>query len=312
MPSSGDNPNKQTPRGNLEDWLQLPDSGEPPPGSLDELPESSDEIIIEPDEPMESGEPETSDPEIREEDNPPDESPDETEQDSEPKPLSLFPDLPSEETGQVEKEPVKDSADAGDGPEEPGLTITGVADTIQHIEKLEKFLIEEFSDTLTGTNALTLPVGISLIILSVLGWFLKPVTELLTTFEFSWEFYSILLLASVVMALGGIHLVFYWLIHRISNGVKSRELDRLIELRREKNTCRYLDCIETGGDAEEIVGTDTDAADEETEAETEAESLAWECSLFHVDLEDLPICAVCDRYEPVPPPDFGTLPRDVN
>jgi len=313
MPRSDDSSNKHMPHGKLEDWLQspAPTPGVPQHGALDELPESSDEIDdideinLDSEDSEITGTPTDSDAPDPVSPPVPDHS-QEAKPDDSPVNLSLFPDDPPVTCDESDAELPLDE-ELQTGTQDPRI-----ADSISHIEKLEGILVREFTDTLTGANAISLPLGFSFILISLIGWFLKPVTELLTTFEFSWKVYFIVLLASAVLSLAGIHLLFYWFIHRISNSVKSRELDRLIELRREKHTCRFLDCIEieppevedaTIPSGDVVSGTDTPLSDE---------NLAWECSLFHVDLENLPICSVCDMYEPIPPPDLDAFPGDVN
>lgn len=162
----------------------------------------------------------------------------------------------------------------------------------EEIRKLENILVTEFSDTLAGPNAATLSIGIGLLVAAVLAWFLGPILALLRGSGISGGYADVSKIIGVVLALAGVHLVFYWTIHRVSNAVKSRELDRLLEERRTKYPCKHLDC-------REMTKSD-DPVDKVENAEMEGprdDDLVWQCSLFSLSLEGNPLCAVCDRYE---------------
>lgn len=162
----------------------------------------------------------------------------------------------------------------------------------EEIERLENILVTEFSDTLAGPGAATLPLGIGLLVTAVLTWFLGPILGFLRGSGISGGYADLSKIIGVVLALAGVHLVFYWTIHRVSNAVKSRELDRLLEERRTRYPCKYLDCGE--------MTKSDDPVDKVENAEMDVprdDDLAWQCSLFSLSLEGNPLCAVCDRYE---------------
>lgn len=163
----------------------------------------------------------------------------------------------------------------------------------EELGRLRTLLAREFGDTLSGANALTAPVGILLLIFALLGWFSGPLLGFLEVRwlleNHGWTIY----ISAAVLTLAALHLLFYWAVHRVSNTVKTRELDRIILKRRVDTPCRHLDCLESEADATLTQG--------ETGSENPSESetnLKWRCGLFDVDLEGFPLCAVCSRYEP--------------
>jgi hypothetical protein len=276
------NPEPAPPPGSLEDWLQLPDS----PAS----DEDGEQSPARPDD-TESVAADAEHNAVR------------------PETLSLFPEVEhrrapdAAETwlsdSETEPELEGDTDEAGDDAEGDDVT------------RLGGILSTEFGDTLTGANALALPIGVLFLILAVVGWFLDPLLSFLGAGPLVIRMQAVPLIAAAVLGLGGLHLVFYWAVHRVSNAVKSGEMDRLIELRRVKKPCTHLDCRERAGDeapnpSEGVAETKTSQGDlplvEENigldEADSPERDFAWRCSLFEVDLEDLPLCAVCDRYEP--------------
>ncbi len=167
------------------------------------------------------------------------------------------------------------------------------AAAFKNLERLDSLLAREFGDTLSGLNAYTGPLGVLLLILALLGWLLGPMLEFLHMGNLIGDQFWTVPAVAAVLSLAGLHLLFYWTVHRISNSVKSRELDRLIESRRVRHPCSYLNCHEPADDdlppPEEIL----DGSDELHDGE-----LLWRCDLFDVELEGRPLCAVCDRYEP--------------
>jgi hypothetical protein len=161
---------------------------------------------------------------------------------------------------------------------------------------LEALLAREFSDTLTGFNAVAGPLGISLLVLCLVGWLCLPLIQIARTGEAIRSDSIVLMGVSILLGLAGLHLVLYWSAHRGSNLVKTRELDRLLEARRVTSPCIHLDCeeapikarIETGGRKKTGLGGRSSPAGD----------LCWRCTSYGVGLEGLPLCAVCDRYEP--------------
>lgn len=269
MTDSHRNSNSYKPPADLEKWLQLPESVD----DCDDEDEKSDKL--------------------REFNAPPDHdkngpsSDDKGPADSN-EVMTLFPvpDSDVADDGSPNSETAESDIEVG---QDNGGAVLGKEEDILHMENL---LNREFGDTLAGANSITLPLGLLLLILAVIGWFLDPLMQALGLGEIPRDQGFIPLIAAVLTALGGIHLLFYWMVHRISNSIKSRELDRLIEERRINKRCVHLDCIEA------VVEPDpeTDESDD-TEETGEIIDLVWRCSLFEVDVEELPICAVCDRYE---------------
>jgi hypothetical protein len=162
----------------------------------------------------------------------------------------------------------------------------------EELVRLRRLLAQEFGDTLSGANALTAPVGILLLIFALLGWFSGPLLGFLEVRwlleNHGWTIY----VSAAVLTLTALHLLFYWAVHRVSNAVKTRELDRIVLRRRVDTPCRHLDCLES------------EAGATLTQGETGSENvggletnLKWRCGLFDVDLEGFPLCAVCSRYE---------------
>jgi len=160
------------------------------------------------------------------------------------------------------------------------------------IVRLEDLLYKEFGDTLTGPNALMLPIGFLILIIALLGWLLRPIISWFGLPDPLESFQDIILVSAGVLTLAGFHMIFYWGIHRISNAVKTREYDRIIEIRRERFPCRHLDCNTESFEDEE----------EDFESESHLicpkEHLRWRCNLFAIELEKKPLCVVCDMYDP--------------
>jgi len=277
-----------------------------PPGMLAELDEEPETVpfpLIE-DETVDT---ETDLDKIDEEESVPDDTPEVAEtHEQAPEPLGLF-DGPPVTPEPVVEEPIEPEAGEDISDESEPADESPAVDDVEYehhyevpspgidveepapeeipedaVAQFESQLALEFRDTLTSANGNSLPVGILMILLSLVGFFYKPiggvfnVTDLVGTYRF-W-----ILGVSTVLALGGIHLLVYWAFHRISNAVKSRELDRLIEKRRFTLPCRHLDCTEP----------------DISEAESENGELAWQCSHFDRSLEGSLICAVCDYYDP--------------
>lgn len=280
------NSNSSDRGGNLEEWLQLPDSDDDsePSGQLDEFDESETQVDFLPARPDEASSPPKH-------------------QINKDGVLTLFP--PEEQISDPQPDlddisrPKTDSQD-NDVSDSSGAEAPASVDDDSPVE-MENLLNREFGDTLTGTNAVTLPLGFLLILLSIVAWFMNPILQALGLGQISTDQALVPLISSVLLALGGMHLVFYWLIHRISNAVKSRELDRLIDSRRIHRMCIHLDCTEAV-----LVDDEYDSGDEESfepedagkpEAAEQLIELIWRCRLFDIDVEEMPICAVCDRYE---------------
>jgi hypothetical protein len=273
------NSNSTKRQANLEEWLQLPDSydkgdREGDPGNkLDELPDAQN------DDTQTRPEPKSIDKEGI---------------------LTLFPaqerseDVSSGADEATESEIEPSDADDGKPADEPRIIDDDA------VVEMENLLNREFGDTLAGANALTLPLGLLLILLAVLAWYMDPFLQALGLGQIPREQVLVPLISSVLLALGGVHLVFYWLIHRISNAVKSRELDRLIEDRRINRMCIHLDCTEGVliDNDDGVYESEGDEFESGMAGEREGRiELIWRCSLFDVDVEGIPICAVCDRYE---------------
>jgi len=278
------NSNSSKRPGKLEDWLQLPDSynDSEASGKLDELDESTDRKEVLPDQPDEA----QSTP-----------IPDSVEGNGI---LTLF---PAQEEGPDSQSALDDTTPPEvDSPNKETSDDTGtdVSESIDDdaLVEMENLLNREFGDTLTGTNAITLPLGLLLILLSIVAWFMDPILRALGLGKISPDQALIPLISSVLLALGGVHFVFYWIIHRISNAVKSRELDRLIEDRRIRRMCVHLDCTEAVLVEDEFESGDEELnTAEDTGEPEEIIELIWRCRLFDIDVEEMPICAVCDRYE---------------
>ncbi len=337
MSSPDKNDSKNLPSGKLEDWLQMPDDGDSSPGDgmLDELtgetgpePATPDPESPESTEgPAETGEPapdivETGPDQHETAPEPQDhiESPDDTGLPLEAEPpesdtLSLFtvaeqesgppageePDVVDEDTGVTSFADIlgkaSDPADSDESPVEDRETFD------REIEELEERLAEEFRDTLTGGNALTLPIGVLLLVLAVFGWFLGPITSAIGMGNIVGYNRLIITFVAALFTLAGIHLVFYWGVHRVSNVFKSRRLDRLIEQRRELRVCRHLDCDEEDIPVDmldDVEGTEIRLGDDRGLSNT---VLIWKCNLYGIDLEEYPVCAVCERYDPAMTPD---------
>ena len=112
-----------------------------------------------------------------------------------------------------------------------------------HIRDLENILAREFSDTLTGFNAITAPLGAGLLILSIIGWSMLPVLRFFRSGDIRIGAIAIMA-ALAVSGLAGIHFLLYWAAHRGSNLAKTKELDRLLETRRVIFPCEHIDCEE--------------------------------------------------------------------
>jgi hypothetical protein len=208
--------------------------------------------------------------------------------DGKPGSLSLFPDMPVPQVVGVGPESGRFKAreEAFDKPERDERR-AGLRDNLKRLEVLMK---KEFGDTLTGTNAFTMPLGVFLLVLSIIGWLLNPLLVFLNIGQLLGRNAWIIPGSAAILTLAGIHLVFYWSVHKTSNAVKSSELDKLIMLRRVMRPCSHLDCYE----AEDIPSPEEILDGEDDES---ASDLKWRCTLFGVELEANPICAVCDRYE---------------
>ena len=215
-----------------------------------------------------------------------DESTAETLDGEDPGPLKLFPESVDEsvETVQEDEKPEDDVT------EEP--EIESGEDLNSELERLEMLLRQEFVDTLSGVNFFTAPLGFFILVIAILAWLLNPLLEFLNMGGMLGDNARIVPIMAAILSLAGIHLLFYWSVHRISNLVKSRELDRLIVSRRVDRPCRFLDCYEAEEEllsVEDIInGLD----------ETTGDTLRWRCTLYDTELEVNPICAVCDRFEP--------------
>ncbi len=250
--------------------------------------------------------------------NPEDENVEIVERQIDDEPESVEPD--DEESRDSERESVV-AEDEEETEDESG--IDGKED---EIDRLEILLADEFRDTLTGVNAVTLPIGILFLIIAIPGWCLGFI---MTAFRIQDVLEGYIPLASIIAALltlGGVYLLFYWGVHRISNLVKAGELDRLIESRRWKDPCIHLNCIEIPDEDEQAdegeypdesagKGEDFDAlseviiegdidkgANEDYSAPLTDGAFRWHCDLYDVSLDDYPICAVCDQYEAPPDP----------
>jgi hypothetical protein len=326
MPCPNNNDSKNLPQGKLEDWLQMPDSDDESSENnlLEEHPDDPGLSFIKTIDPENegsstgdgmsescTGEPGPDQADRDTTDDISDEEPVVPPLEADPPPGDTLP-LFIEGGGGASEGPDEDTVEI---PEEPGPALsdkeTGAAveAVIQakvddegpgaELESLEKRLADEFRDTITGFNALTLPLGVILLILAALGWFLSPISTGLGFGGPQAETLRISATSAVIAALAGIHLLFYWTVHRISNSVKSRELDRLIEERREKRVCKYLDCEEQpaeSGDSEPVIVTENLQTSVYEESKLR---LIWKCTLYDTELEDFPVCAVCTRYEPV-------------
>lgn len=163
---------------------------------------------------------------------------------------------------------------------------------VDEVERLGKMLAKEFGDTLTGGNAATLPIGLVLIALSFLVWFHEPVSAFFGVPGLVDIKPVIIGIISVALALAGIHLIFYYGVHRVSNIVKSKELDRLIEKRRVHNPCRHLNCREP----EEMLLSEDGSVFEEVD-------MIWQCDWFGIDLPESSLCVICDLYDPIAYPE---------
>jgi len=156
---------------------------------------------------------------------------------------------------------------------------------VDKLKLLEGKLAYEFRDTLTSLNLLLFPIGMIFIIISLIGYFYGSIAAISGQADLYDRYRLWILGGSAVLLLAGIHLLIYWTIHKVSNTVKSGELDRLIELRRFTEPCMYLDCTEVGESESELDG---DAGKME---------MSWQCTHFDVNLEGSLICAVCDIYQ---------------
>ncbi|MFH1677074.1 MAG: hypothetical protein ABIC40_08615 [bacterium] len=206
---------------------------------------------------------------------------------SDKEPRGLFDDLPIEP--EVEQNGAEDLPDFEIKPDEKTDPDEMFSDTIVRLEDL---LYKEFGDTLTGPNALMLPIGLLTLLFALVGWLLRPIISWFGFLDPLESFQDIILVSAGVLTLAGFHMIFYWSMHRISNAVKIREYDRIIGIRREKFPCRHLDC-----------DTETFESEEEDFESTShlicpREHLKWRCNLFAIELEKKPLCVVCDMYDP--------------
>ena len=204
--------------------------------------------------------------------------------------LALFPE-------EIEVEISEDQIE----PQEIEIKEIQAEEEIDDLRRLENIMAKEFGDTLTGANAVTFPLGILLIILSAIIWFIEPISGLfgLTGLVNLQPWISGTF--SVILAIAGLHLIFYWLVHWISNSVKLKELDRLIENRRIHHPCRHLNCRdvdenEVEEDGDEIVETD----------------MIWRCELYETDLSESTLCVICDNYSPEDPMDSDRNSENQN
>ena len=168
-----------------------------------------------------------------------------TEENASDSPLSLFPEqietIPTESDSAADDFP--DVGETEDDPEKIALS--------ENLERLKSLLVSEFGDTLTGINSFTFPIGIFLLVLAAIGWLINPLLVFLNMENMEIPNAWMIPAGSAVLTLAGLHLVFYWSIHKISNTIKTRELDKLIALRRVDQPCTHLDCYE---EEEEIPG----------------------------------------------------------
>ena len=158
----------------------------------------------------------------------------------------------------------------------------------REIRRLETLLSKEFGDTLTGFNAMTAPIGATLIALALLMWLGWPVAQFLNHSNTGMGPGLVFLGVSAFLGLAGLHFILYWAVHKGSNTVKSKDLDRIIDLRRVDKPCAYLDCDEVQRQRKDFSGKDHQGGSD----------LRWRCSWFDTELERKPLCAVCNRYEP--------------
>jgi hypothetical protein len=165
----------------------------------------------------------------------------------------------------------------------------------KELSRLEAILTKEFSDTLSGPNATVGPLGLIFIILGFLGWMSIPILKFFRIAESSQGLSIWIMIGSVIFVLAGIHLMLYWVAHKGSNAVKTKELDRLITERRVTHPCLCLDCVETALQARRLQGQ---VAGSDKSTLKSADDLRWRCSFYEIDLEGLPICVVCERYQP--------------
>jgi hypothetical protein len=163
------------------------------------------------------------------------------------------------------------------------------------IKRLEAMLAREFSDTLTGYNASSGTLGLTFLILSLLGWISLPLLRFLNTGAGFQSQGVWIIVGSTILALAGLHLALYWGAHKGSNIQKTKELDRILEERRSTHPCLNLDCVEPGTRTQDRSHTSRTGAAKNRQ-NTQAE-LRWRCSLFEIDLEGNPLCAVCDKYQ---------------
>lgn len=308
MSESDRHPRLPPPLGKLEEWLQLPDDyvsdsagedSQPPseqPPEHGETETASSDSSVSPDE-SDMGQEESIDEPPRQVKDQPDDA------------LTLFP-LPGSERESGAKRPVAEAAEVeADSIESTDPRVSyDKSPGAGELERMEALLAVEFRDTLTGPNALTLPIGLILIILALIGWFLRPLLSYMGMGTAGVEFGYVPVVIATVLALAGIHLIFYWLVHWVSNLVKSREMDSLIRRRRVERPCAHLDCYERPPDMDsaEVSESEDSVVDSDLDAdgiEPEDVELAWRCALYDVDLEEIPICVVCPNYEPSDPPE---------
>jgi hypothetical protein len=254
MTQRASEPYSDQPGNTLEEWLQLPESvgdNEPHPPVIS--PDSSDESC------------EMNIPLI-------DIPVEETVPDSEPAIFQapIFPEIVPD----IPDAPVKDA----------DVVLKGDK---REVKKLEAILSREFGDTLTSYNALMAPVGITLLAIGLLLWMAWPLVNFLGSGTPSVRNGLIILGSATFMSLAGLHMIFYWLAHRGSNAVKSKELDRIIDIRRVENPCIHLDCEEV---AKRQIGKPGSKGQSDSD-------LRWRCSFFDQELERTPLCAVCSHYE---------------
>ena len=182
-----------------------------------------------------------------------------------------------------EREEIRETLELEEGREAPPHERHALR---EEVEFLKSVLLREFGDTLTGFNALTGPIGLALLVLGIAGWLTMPLLTFLGTINANIKVTLTLLGSSTVLCLMGLHFLIYWGFHRASNQVKSRELDHVIELRRIKAPCVNLDCREAKEHEKKANSSPVDS------------DLIWHCNFFNLDLEGLPLCAACERYEP--------------
>jgi hypothetical protein len=162
----------------------------------------------------------------------------------------------------------------------------------EEIDALEDILKKEFSDTLSSVNAQTIVWGIIFLLVALAVWFIEPVMSIIGISGLNDRFLITSKIIGVILFLAGIHLTFYWSIHKISNTIKTRELDKILEARRVTSPCIYLDCKDSAE-----LDFSREAQPNKISTSDSIEDLPWRCSLYEVDLDESPICAICEKYE---------------